>query len=125
MSGTRRAWLVGAGAGLACLGLWGHRRAKARLSGKARPSFEEIWDDVQTSFRMVLAYARRDYREIPVKSIALIAASSIYFLLTFDVIPDFIPLIGFADDLSLYIWTLKQVHDDLEAFRTWERSGNV
>jgi len=38
-----------------------------------------------------------------------------------DIIPDFLPLIGFADDLSVLIAIYNSIKHEVEEFRSWEK----
>ena len=48
---------------------------------------------------LVLYYVMKD-PETPKSSKVIITAALAYFILPFDIIPDFIPLAGFTDDLA-------------------------
>jgi uncharacterized membrane protein YkvA (DUF1232 family) len=37
-----------------------------------------------------------------------------------DLVPDFIPIIGFADDLSLMAWFISAFQGELQKFQVWE-----
>jgi uncharacterized membrane protein YkvA (DUF1232 family) len=39
-----------------------------------------------------------------------------------DLVPDFIPVLGFLDDLSLVSWFIGKFHDEITRFRDWEQS---
>ncbi len=47
--------------------------------------------------------------QVPVKAKLILSAALGYFVLPVDFIPDFAPLIGFADDLGVIIMILKQM----------------
>lgn len=79
-----------------------------------------VFDSITASFRLLKAYAVGEYRQISFESIALIVASIIYFVMPFDVLPDFIIGLGFVDDAALLAWTFKAVAEDLSAFVKWE-----
>ena len=36
-----------------------------------------------------------------------------YFILPIDIVPDFIPVVGFSDDLAALAWALKAVYDNI------------
>jgi uncharacterized membrane protein YkvA (DUF1232 family) len=74
-------------------------------------------DKVKLFLRMIGAYAQGEYREVPWKTMLLILASIIYFLNPFDLIPDFIPGIGFLDDLSVLLWVFNSVENDISKFQ--------
>jgi uncharacterized membrane protein YkvA (DUF1232 family) len=75
---------------------------------------------LHTMVRMVKAYVKGDYKEIPWKSIVLVTAGLIYFVNPFDVVPDFIPVAGMLDDAALILWIFATIAKDMEAFEEWE-----
>lgn len=85
----------------------------------------KVREKINTLVRMVRAYIKGDYREIPWKSLTLITAGLIYFINPFDVIPDFIPFTGFVDDIALVMWIFNTLDKDIEAFREWEEETNT
>lgn len=46
---------------------------------------------------------------VPLKKKASIAAALGYFIFPFDFLPDLLPLVGFADDLTVILFALKQI----------------
>ncbi|MGB0524504.1 MAG: YkvA family protein [Flammeovirgaceae bacterium] len=42
-----------------------------------------------------------------------------------DLIPDFIPFLGFSDDALIIAWVYNSVRKDLEAFEEWENTFAV
>lgn len=75
--------------------------------------------------RLVKAYASGEYRAIPWKSLVSIVAVLLYFVNPIDLIPDFLPLIGLADDVALTLWLFNSVNKDLVAFEAWEKTRTV
>jgi uncharacterized membrane protein YkvA (DUF1232 family) len=65
---------------------------------------------------MIQSYLKGEYREVPFKSILLILAGLIYFINPFDLIGDFIPGIGYIDDVSIIYWILRSVEEDVLRF---------
>ncbi len=68
---------------------------------------------------MIKSYVKGEYREVPFKSILLIFAGLIYFINPFDLIGDFIPGIGYIDDIGIILWILKSVEDDVLRFKEY------
>lgn len=66
---------------------------------------------------MVRSYIKGEYRELPVRSLLLILAGLIYFINPFDLIGDFIPGVGYIDDVTVILWILKSVEDDVLSFQ--------
>ncbi len=79
---------------------------------------------VPTMVSMVRAYAKKEYTEPPVGTIVAIVAALLYVLSPADLIPDVIPGIGYLDDAAVVAFCMKQVGDDLEAYKIW-RDVNV
>ena len=76
---------------------------------------------VQLLVRLVRAYASGEYRKLPLKSLVSIVGVLIYFVSPLDFIPDFLPIVGMADDLALVLWLFNSLSDDLDAFSQWEK----
>lgn len=69
---------------------------------------------------LVRSYASGEYRDISRGSIISVVAALIYFVSPIDFVPDFIPMLGFADDLALLTFVLGKLSDELEKFQLWE-----
>ena len=99
-------------------------------SGAARSGpFTAVMDDFRTLIRLVVAYARGHYREIPADALVVVVAGFLVYVVSpLDLIPDFLPG-GFADDAAVVVWVVKSVRSELDNFRAWEareraRSGS-
>lgn len=100
-------------------GLLARATAKANAAG-GRGVLAEVWDSLLTLFRLLRAYARGEYRNVPGKSLVLIIAAVLYFLMPIDLIPDIIIGVGFVDDVAILGWVINTVSGVLEDFRKWE-----
>ena len=72
-------------------------------------SFKGLVELVNTFIRMIKAYLQGTYREIPWKTLVLLSTGLIYFIMPLDLIPDFIPVVGYLDELILIpagLWVL-------------------
>lgn len=101
--------------------LLGRARAKADAAGGAG-ALRELWDSLLVLVRFVRAYASGDYRQVPTQTVLLLVAAVLYFVMPFDVIPDFVVGLGFVDDAAVIAWVVKTVSGELEAFRRWDAS---
>ncbi len=77
---------------------------------------------VGTFLRMLKAYINGEYRQIPWRSLLMIIGSLIYFMMPLDLIPDFIPVTGFADDIAIIFLVFNSINEDIEAFLEFEQS---
>jgi len=89
-------------------------------SGKALSQISELSEKIKALVRMVRCYTAREYVDIPWQTLLLITAALIYFVSPFDAIADFIPLIGFADDIAIISAVFSSIIQDVERFTAWE-----
>jgi uncharacterized membrane protein YkvA (DUF1232 family) len=82
--------------------------------------FAAVLEDFRALIRLVVAYARGVYRQIPLDKLAVVVGGLIYVVSPVDVIPDVIPVAGFLDDATVIAWVIKTIRDVLDAFREWE-----
>jgi uncharacterized membrane protein YkvA (DUF1232 family) len=104
----------------------GNRRV-GRLASAARAALQrrgrglgEVRREAEALVRMVRETAAGRYRRLPVGSLVAVIAAILYFIDPFDLVPDFIPVIGLADDAAVLLWTANRVRRDLDAFLAWE-----
>lgn len=76
---------------------------------------------LKDALRLVLAYAKGSYREISWRSLLILVAAVVYFVMPVDLVPDFILGLGLLDDAAILAWTLRTLNQDLERFLAWER----
>lgn len=81
---------------------------------------EEVWNYLQLFFSISRDYINGNYREVPKGSIIAIIGALIYFLSPIDLIPDFIPVIGYIDDIFVLGLVFNQVKSDLEEYEIWK-----
>jgi len=72
---------------------------------------------------LVRMYAKKEYRDIPVSSITAIIAVLIYWLVPFDILPDFLPFVGHADDAAVITGALILIKSDLDDYIRWRRAN--
>lgn len=94
---------------------YGHLEANAG-------ALSAVWDDVKAALRLLLAWARRSYRQVSGASLLLLVAALIYFVTPVDLIPDTLGAIGFVDDVTVIQTTVEAVRAELDRFRAWEET---
>lgn len=87
--------------------------------------FRQLLDVMLTVVRMVRSYSSGEYRQISVKTIISGLAVLLYVLSPVDLVPDFIPVLGFLDDLSLISWFVASFQTEIIRFRDWEKTAAV
>jgi uncharacterized membrane protein YkvA (DUF1232 family) len=93
---------------------------KAKGFEKNRGPLGEVWSYLTSLFRLLRAYIRREYRDIPWGSIVLVTVGMIYFVSPIDLIPDILPGIGLIDDAGVIAFVVAQIKADLDNFLAWE-----
>ncbi len=76
---------------------------------KHKGKLDEVIDDLDTFIRLLRAWISGKYKEVPVTTIILIITAIIYLINPFDLIPDFIPVIGFIDDALVIALVLRSI----------------
>ncbi len=82
--------------------------------------FKQLFDVALTLVRLVRSYATGEYRDIKNSTVISGFAVLLYVLSPVDLIPDFIPVVGFLDDLSLVSWFVGKFQGEMVRFREWE-----
>jgi uncharacterized membrane protein YkvA (DUF1232 family) len=94
--------------------------AIGKLNVIPRGPFGESWPYLLAMVRLVRDYHRAEYRDIAAAKLTAIISTIIYFVSPFDVIPDYLPVLGHIDDAFVVTLALKSIRPDLDAFMAWE-----
>jgi uncharacterized membrane protein YkvA (DUF1232 family) len=98
-----------------------HDAYKKLTSASAEKSgFAQVKDMMFTLIRLIRSYASGQYRQVSTKTVLIGLATVLYLLLPIDLVPDFIPMLGLMDDLSLITWFIKAFQQELVKFQLWE-----
>lgn len=71
---------------------------------------------------MVKDYANGAYREAPRSTVLAGGFALLYVLNPFDLMPDYIPGIGFIDDASMIALVAGSIRRDLDDYARWRRT---
>jgi len=88
-------------------------------SKASRVSFAEL-ENLKLLLRMAKAVWRGQFK-LSLKTYVMVVGALLYFLAPVDAIPDFVPLLGFLDDASVIAWVIKQIAQELEEFKAFEK----
>ncbi len=80
---------------------------------------QTVLNKIMTLAKLLKFYATGEYRDLDIKNVIILIATLIYFLSPIDLIPDFIPLLGFADDIALVTFVFNSVSEEIEKFELW------
>ncbi|MEQ8623499.1 MAG: YkvA family protein [Vicingaceae bacterium] len=96
------------------------KSAKEKSKKKSK-QLKSVWNEFQTLLRLLKAYWKKEYRETPWRTILYATAALIYFVNPLDLIPDFIPMTGLLDDISIITFVISSIKTDLDKFKEWEK----
>lgn len=88
------------------------------------PKVKEALEPILVFKRMIQAHKNGVFK-ISSKSLLLIIVGLVYFVSPLDIIPDIMPVIGFADDLSVLLAVYNAIKQDVEAFLAWEKNQRI
>ena len=83
------------------------------------PEFKAVVNEVKVLISMVKDYWFGRYTAIPRAKIAIIAFCLLYLLNPIDIIPDFLPGIGFLDDLAIVLLCLRIIRSEMDKYTLW------
>ena len=91
------------------------QKAEKRLSS-LNESLPRLATHVRLAFGLIKDYLQGNYRKLPFWSVASLAAALGYFLAPTDLIPDFIPVIGYLDDAAVFALVISGIREDLKKY---------
>jgi len=86
---------------------------------------QQMVDVGRLLIRLVTSYVNGSYRQISTSTIVSGLAVLLYVLSPVDLVPDFIPVLGFLDDAALIAWFMDRFRVELEHFQTWEETSTA
>jgi uncharacterized membrane protein YkvA (DUF1232 family) len=97
--------------------------AAKKAAAVPREPFTEYWPYLQTMLRLIRAYHRGQYNQIPDNALLWIVAALNYLIDPFDLIPDATPVLGFVDDATVIEFVTDKTRQTLDDFMMWETAA--
>ncbi|HKL36744.1 MAG TPA: YkvA family protein [Salegentibacter sp.] len=91
---------------------------KSKFESKGK--LQRYVDDAQLLFNLLRDYANGNYKEVPFNVVAAIGGALLYVLSPIDLIPDFIPIVGYLDDAAVIAFCLNLIEKDLISYKVWK-----
>ena len=91
---------------------------KAKAQGER---LREVSQDLHTLFRLIAAWSKGNYKKVPIQTILFAIAAVVYFVNPFDALPDYIPFLGYIDDITLVGFVVRSIRSDIREFLVWEK----
>ncbi len=84
--------------------------------------FDSIWDDLNSLVRLLKAWRTGDYQNVSRKSLLLTVGAFLYLINPLDIIPDFTPVLGLMDDVTIIGFVINSIRGEISKFQEWESS---
>jgi len=89
---------------------------------RTKPVINKLVDDIETSIALVNDYIYKRYRNVPTPIVVSTLAGLLYIISPIDLIPDFIPGIGYVDDAIVFTLVLNTgLSGALKKYRQWNK----
>jgi uncharacterized membrane protein YkvA (DUF1232 family) len=98
--------------------------AATKVAAIPKEPFKDSWPYLQTMLRLIRAYFRGEYRNIPQDALVFIIGAVGYLIDPFDLIPDEIPFLGFLDDATVVAFAITKTRGALDDFMIWETTAS-
>lgn len=89
---------------------------------KAYPALKKALENVRELYALFKDSVKGDYK-LHTANVAMIGGGLLYFILPADLIPDFIPLVGYLDDLAVLTTIMSSLKGEINAYRSWKETG--
>lgn len=89
---------------------------------KSIPSLHKLLKDVQLCLELIRDYRSGAYKNIAAWAIVAVVFGLLYLVNPVELIPDFIPVIGYMDDVAVLALILKLVQSELEKYAAWRKT---
>jgi uncharacterized membrane protein YkvA (DUF1232 family) len=96
------------------------RSEQIKQKFKTKGPLSRFMDDARLLLSAVRDYRSGAYRQIPYAVIAAMVFALIYVFDPFDLMPDFLPVIGQVDDVAVMGACLLLVEQDLLKYKVWK-----
>ncbi len=97
------------------------RNRKEIVDKAQQGQLEPLALEVGAMLTLVKDYVKGDYRKVPFGTVAAIGGALLYLLSPNDLIPDFIPGVGYLDDAGVVMACLRLVRMELDRHLDWRR----
>ena len=92
---------------------------------KEMPLVGKKFTMIPVMISLVKNYVQGKYTTVPYGTILAVLSALIYFLSPIDIIPDFIPLAGYLDDMAVVGLCMNMVKTDIETYDKWRQSQGL
>ena len=92
---------------------------------KEMPLVGKKFTMIPVMISLVKNYVQGKYTTVPYGTILAILSALIYLLSQIDLIPDFLPGIGYLDDIAVVGFCITMVKTDIESYDVWRQAQGL
>jgi curved DNA-binding protein CbpA len=89
---------------------------------RAYPALKKVLENVRELYALFKDSIKGNYKLHPA-NVAMIGGGLLYFLLPVDLVPDFIPLVGYLDDLAVLTTIMNSLKGEINEYQAWKETG--
>ena len=93
---------------------------KAGTLSKRGGIFLKLFMRIELLVMLLKDWGGKKYKEVPWTTIAAVAFAILYFVNPFDLIPDFIPGVGYLDDIAVLALVFMSIEYELKKYAQWK-----
>lgn len=97
-------------------------REKIKKLTEESDEFQDLRLKLDVLIRMAKTHISGEFKAFSWRTILLVVFGLLYFIAPLDVIPDFLPALGYSDDVSIIYFIFQKLSDDIDRFGEWEIS---
>lgn len=87
--------------------------------------FDQLISEAKVMLGLINDYRKKEYVSIPWYAVTAIVFSLLYVLNPLDLSPDYIPFVGYLDDVTVFTFALSMVKKDLNAYKEWKAENTI
>jgi uncharacterized membrane protein YkvA (DUF1232 family) len=84
------------------------------------PKFKELKEQINLIIDFLKQYLSGNYKNVNKSSVITLVAALIYFVNPFDLIMDYIPGIGYLDDMGIIMFVYQKLAQEFQDFKDWK-----
>lgn len=84
------------------------------------PSVQSLFTELHLFLEFVESYRANQYRSISPATLFVAALGVIYLFSPIDLLPDYIPVLGWIDDIAILRVIIEVIRTDLKKFKIWK-----
>ncbi|NBC57696.1 MAG: DUF1232 domain-containing protein [Bacteroidetes bacterium] len=87
--------------------------------------FVDQKEKLKLLLELLKQYKSGKYKTIPWRSVTSITFTLLYIINPLDIVPDILPVVGYVDDISVFMALMRLIDEDVKDFKQWKSTQQV